>query len=457
MKQKLNILVVAINTIDNDRQNLDEAVRYINEQHKKANYRDIIEVIPLFAATVNDIRQNLIDNSISIVVFLGHGTREGSFSFATETNQQHAVSPEALAGLLKLFKNIKCVLMLASYGNKQIEAMHKANIEFVAGANDKISDKSAMEYAGAFVQVIAGGKSLKLAKEAAKNAPEFYGDCKDKFTDFCCNPEIENQQNYLNYIISSINSNEAPIETDKQTERVCSAWDHRLLLIDLKINRDASLILLPADDILHHPEAATFHIAEKLGSDWQAENVKMQAFEPDACELLSGLKEALGASKTSTFEEMCKISQGQKMVIGQKIYVEKLNLDEMKQLLHSYLQELGKISNPNKKLILHIIGIPADIKDKRKWQFFGKILSRNLVWNDTLKKVFSQIQVGSECRLFKPLEKVSPADVDCFLENNNLPTENNPIATEEYFRHVVRDLKKLYTENMNKKYKMEIL
>lgn len=462
MKHKFNILVVAINTRDSEREPLDEAVHYIQKQHEVAKHRDIIEVKPLFATTVNDIRGALLDddNPVSMLIFMGKGTETGQFAFASETNTQHCVTPEALAGLISIFPSVKCVLMLADYGKKQLEAMHNAGIEFVAGTNEIISAKSIYEYAGAFVQAIAAGETLERAKRLAENAPMFANE-NTKFTALCCNQDIEQKPNYLQYIISQL-KNEAKsatpeLITETHADRACSAWDHTTLLKDLKQHTNSNLIILPCNHINHHPEAATLHIAHNLGNDWTAVNVKSSVGLQDSHELHKSLKEAIGATRTGSFEDMSQNAIQKKVIVGQKICLEQMNLAEAKQLIQEYLNRLGKWQDTNKKFILYLVGIPSDVKEKKRWWYFGKVITRTKQWNEMLKKLLRNPALH-HCTLFKPLHKVTLVDIKRFLSYYDISTDKYDNVGNDYFyfETEMKKLKSLYIEKMNEKYKRAV-
>ena len=82
--------------------------------------------------------------------FCGHGLEDGSLLLEDDGGNQKPVSPEALASLFELHKDyVDCVVLNACHSVKSAEAISEY-INYAIGMNQKIQDKSAIQFAQGF-------------------------------------------------------------------------------------------------------------------------------------------------------------------------------------------------------------------------------------------------------------------------------------------------------------------
>lgn len=168
--QTKKILILAANPTDTSKLRLDKEVRSIEEAHRKAEYREEIEIISKWAVRVDDLRSALLHHKPNIVHFCGHGAGDDGLLLENENGQRQFVSSESLAGLFKLCKNdVECVVMNACYSEVQAEAIHE-HINCVIGMNYKIGDKAAINFATGFYQGLFNARNYQDSFEFGKNA-----------------------------------------------------------------------------------------------------------------------------------------------------------------------------------------------------------------------------------------------------------------------------------------------
>jgi len=73
LPQKLKVLVLAANPLDQDQLRLDEEVRAITEKIRMSKYRDRVELISAWAVRTTDLFQALNEHEPHVVHFSGHG------------------------------------------------------------------------------------------------------------------------------------------------------------------------------------------------------------------------------------------------------------------------------------------------------------------------------------------------------------------------------------------------
>jgi Effector-associated domain 9/CHAT domain len=164
------ILILAVNPTDTKKLRLDEEVREIETVHRKAKYREEIEIISKWAIRVDDLRSELLRYQPNIVHFSGHGAGDDGLALENEYRQKQFVSSESLGRLFKLFENdVECVVLNACYSEVQAEAIYQ-HINCVVGMNKEIGDKAAIKFATGFYEALANGRNYQDSFEIGRSA-----------------------------------------------------------------------------------------------------------------------------------------------------------------------------------------------------------------------------------------------------------------------------------------------
>jgi AAA-like domain/TIR domain/CHAT domain len=169
MKTK-KILVLAANPKDTNRLRIDEEVREIQEEFKRANQREDFEIVSRWAVRPSDVQRALLDFQPHVVHFSGHGDGEAGLALENDGGKTQLVGAESLGRLFKLFINqIECVVLNACYSEVQANAIYQ-HIDYVIGMKQQIGDKAAVKFAAGFYRALGAGRSYEDAYEFGCNA-----------------------------------------------------------------------------------------------------------------------------------------------------------------------------------------------------------------------------------------------------------------------------------------------
>jgi NTP pyrophosphatase (non-canonical NTP hydrolase) len=167
---KVRVLFVSATPRDQDVLKVNEECRAIKEAARLAQNRDAIEINELNAATVDDLRRELLNNEFEIVHLSGHGDAD-SFLFHGATSG----SPIPLAGLRQLIgrhPEVRCVILNSC---QSACALVDPIAPLTVGMDDSIADEAAIEFSRGFYDAIGAGKDLEFAVEEGKNAARLKG------------------------------------------------------------------------------------------------------------------------------------------------------------------------------------------------------------------------------------------------------------------------------------------
>ncbi|MEP0923403.1 AAA-like domain-containing protein [Leptolyngbya sp. ST-U4] len=164
------ILVLAANPRDTSRLRLDEEVREVEEELKRANQRAEFQVFSRWSVRSEDVQRALLDIQPQIVHFSGHGEGEAGLVLENDAGKAQLVSAASLGRLFKLFSDqVECVVLNACYSEMQADEIRK-HINFVVGMNQQIGDKAAVIFATGFYRALGAGRSYEDAFEFGCNA-----------------------------------------------------------------------------------------------------------------------------------------------------------------------------------------------------------------------------------------------------------------------------------------------
>lgn len=169
-QNKIKILFLAANPLDNQPLRLDKEMREIETELVRAKHRDKFEFIKFSAVRIKDLQNGLLDHSPHFVHFSGHGNSDGIALLSNQTDNSQIVQSEHLANLFKLFSDdIACVFLNSCYSKIQGQLIKK-HVPHVIGMNKSVPDNTAIEFASVFYKGIGAGREIGFSFELAKNS-----------------------------------------------------------------------------------------------------------------------------------------------------------------------------------------------------------------------------------------------------------------------------------------------
>lgn len=170
LPEKITVLFVAANPLDQQQLRLDEEARAIQVMIRKAKHRDSVEFRSHWAARPLDILQAVNEHDPSIVHFSGHGSEEAELVMQGNDGETKLVTKEAIAAsLATCSEKIKLVFFNTCYSRGQAEAVVK-HIPAAIGMNTSVGDDAARLFSSQFYSAIGFGHSVKKAFAQAKAA-----------------------------------------------------------------------------------------------------------------------------------------------------------------------------------------------------------------------------------------------------------------------------------------------
>lgn len=166
--EKIVVLFLASNPIDQASLRLDAEAREISEMIKKSKHRDAITFQTCWAVRPKDVLQAINEHNPSIVHFSGHGSDNDEIIFETENGQTKVVSKEAIVQtMMASSDDIRLVFFNTCYSKNQAHAVVK-HVEAAIGMQTSIGDRAALVFSSQFYSAIGFGHSLERAFDQAK-------------------------------------------------------------------------------------------------------------------------------------------------------------------------------------------------------------------------------------------------------------------------------------------------
>lgn len=166
--EKIIVLFLASNPIDQLQLRLDEEARAISEMIRKAKHRDSVKLESCWAVQPIDLLQALNDYNPTIVHFSGHGSDQDEIVFQTQDGKSKIVSKEALVQtMMASCDGIRLVFFNTCHSKNQAEAISEF-VEVTIGMNTSIGDEAARIFSSQFYSSISFGNSVKKSFEQAK-------------------------------------------------------------------------------------------------------------------------------------------------------------------------------------------------------------------------------------------------------------------------------------------------
>ncbi|KGO85986.1 hypothetical protein Q765_13055 [Flavobacterium rivuli WB 3.3-2 = DSM 21788] len=166
--EKITILFLASNPIDQLQLRLDEEARAIAEMIRKTKHRDSIKLESYWALQTIDLLQALNEHDPTIVHFSGHGSDNDEIVFQTKDGNAKLVSKEAIVQtMMSSSDNIRLVFFNTCYSQNQAEAVAEF-VEATIGMSTSIGDDAARIFSSQFYSSIGFGHSVGKAFQQAK-------------------------------------------------------------------------------------------------------------------------------------------------------------------------------------------------------------------------------------------------------------------------------------------------
>jgi hypothetical protein len=166
--EKITVLFLASNPIDQAPLRLDEEARSITEMIRKAKHRDSVKFESRWALQTIDLLQAINEHDPTIVHFSGHGSDNDEIVFQSQDGVTKLVKKEALVQtMMASSDNIRLVFFNTCFSKNQAEAISQF-VDATIGMNTSIGDEAARVFSSQFYSAIGFGLSVEKAFQQAK-------------------------------------------------------------------------------------------------------------------------------------------------------------------------------------------------------------------------------------------------------------------------------------------------
>ncbi len=185
LPEKIVVLFLASNPVDQEQLRLDEEARAINEMIRGSKHRDAVRLETRWAVRPLDVLQALNELEPTIVHFSGHGSDNDEIVFQSASGRAQLVTTNALTQTMSASSDsIRLVFFNTCHSYNQAREITDY-VESAIGMNTSIGDDAARIFAAQFYSAIGFGHSLKKAFAQGKaaimlegiseeNTPELY-------------------------------------------------------------------------------------------------------------------------------------------------------------------------------------------------------------------------------------------------------------------------------------------
>jgi len=168
LPEKIVVLFLAANPLDQQQLRLDEEAREIAEMIRKTKHRDSVKLEFCWAVRPMDILQAINEHTPAVVHFSGHGSDQDEIVFQDASGNAKLVSKEAIVQtMMASSEGIRLVFFNTCYSRNQAEAVVE-HVEAAIGMKTSIGDEAARVFASQFYSAIGFGFSVKKAFEQSK-------------------------------------------------------------------------------------------------------------------------------------------------------------------------------------------------------------------------------------------------------------------------------------------------
>jgi len=193
LPEKIVVLVLAANPIDESSLRLDEEVRLITTEIRASEFRDVIRLESRWAVRPLDLLQALNELKPSIVHFSGHGTEDGQLVFQGDNNTVKFVSLHAIVATMQAAEGVQLVFLNACFSAAQAQAVVQ-HVPAAIGMTDAIDDIAARIFAAKFYSALGFGHSVERAYLQAQAALTLEGMSNEDFSFLVTAPGVDPAQ-----------------------------------------------------------------------------------------------------------------------------------------------------------------------------------------------------------------------------------------------------------------------
>lgn len=170
LPERITVLFLASNPLDQATLRLDEEARSISEMIQKSKNRDAVQFESRWAVRPLDLLQALNETQAQVVHFSSHGSDEDEIVFQDNEGSTKTVSKEAIVQTMSANSStIRLVFFNTCYSRGQAEAVVK-HVPAAIGMNTSIGDDAARVFSSQFYSAIGFGLSVEQAFGQAKAA-----------------------------------------------------------------------------------------------------------------------------------------------------------------------------------------------------------------------------------------------------------------------------------------------
>jgi hypothetical protein len=170
LPERLTVLFLASNPIDQQPLRLDEEARSIHEMVRKSEHRDVVRLESRWAVQPLDVLQAINECKPGVVHFSGHGSTEDEILFQDSAGRTKLISKEAIVQtMMAASGDIQLVFFNTCFSHSQAAAIVE-HVPCAIGMNTTIGDQAARVFAAQFYSAIGFGLSVAMAFDQAKAA-----------------------------------------------------------------------------------------------------------------------------------------------------------------------------------------------------------------------------------------------------------------------------------------------
>lgn len=168
LPERIVVLFLAANPVDQIQLRLDEEARSITEMIRKSAHRDSVQFETRWAVQPMDVLQAINELNPTVVHFSGHGSDTDEIVFQNPNGTTKLVSMEAIVQtMMATSDSIRLVFFNTCHSHNQAKAVTE-HVEAAIGMNTDVGDEAAKVFASQFYSAIGFGFSLQKAFDQAK-------------------------------------------------------------------------------------------------------------------------------------------------------------------------------------------------------------------------------------------------------------------------------------------------
>lgn len=170
LPEKIVVLFIASNPINQTQLRLDEEIRGITRKIRESKYRDSVELKSIWATRPNDLLQAINEHTPTIIHFSGHGSSNDELILQNDIGEATSVSLETIVEIFKIFaSSIKLIVFNTCFSKNQANKITDY-IPAAIGMNTAVGDESAIVFSSQLYSAIGFGRSIQDSFNQAKVA-----------------------------------------------------------------------------------------------------------------------------------------------------------------------------------------------------------------------------------------------------------------------------------------------